>query len=250
MSVTIELITPIVVEGVRTLDDIKPLERSDFVIRHSLLKCGPSSIESHFEEAMAVPDTVRIAIEAEDKGANAIIIDCMGDPGMHVCREAVSIPVLGAGQTAMHIANMLGHRFSFITVLERIRPMIAGIVASYGLTSHYASFQAIDIPVLEIESDINACVSALTEKARLSIEQDGADAIVLGCTGFLGCAEAMRSGLLEAGYDVPVVDPIPATINMAEALIRSGLSHSKHCYPMPDTKRMDGYKLSRYIVSD
>ena len=248
MSTTIELITPIVVEGVRTLDDVKPLERPDFKIRHSLLKRGPSSIESHFEEALAVPDTVRIAIEAEDSGADAIVIDCMGDPGMHVCREAVRIPVLGAGQTSMHIANMLGHRFSFITVLDRIKPMVDDIIGSYGLASHYACFQSIDIPVLEIEKDVNACIDALTDKAKISIDQYGADAIILGCTGFLGCAEAMRKGLNESGYDVPVIDPIPATINMAEALVKSGLSHSKHSYPAPDTKRMDGYELSRYVA--
>ena len=53
----------------------------------------------------------------------------------------------------MHTAAILGHTFSFITVLDRLRPMIADLVARYGLTSSYASFEAVDIPVLDIGKD-------------------------------------------------------------------------------------------------
>ena len=244
----IELITPVITQGVRTLDDVRPLERIDLKITHSLLDRGPSSIESRFEEALAVPDTVRKALEAEANGASAIVIDCMGDPGMHACRELVSIPVLGAGQTAMHLANMLGSRFAFITVLDRIRPMVDDLVVTYGLGEKYASFQAVDIPVLDLSRDADALNAALTEKALVSIESDGADIIVLGCTGFLGCAEAMRTSLLSSGHDVPVIDPVPATVHIAEALVKAGLSQSKRAYPHPDKKPIAGYDLPEHVA--
>ena len=237
----IELITPIITKGLRTLDDVRPLERGDLKITHSLLDSGPSSIESRFEEALAVPDTVRRALEAEANGASAIVIDCMGDPGMHACRELVSIPVLGTGQTAMHLANMLGSRFAFITVLDRIKPLVDDLVASYGLSEKFASFQAVDIPVLDLFRDADTLNAALTEKALVSIESDGADIIVLGCTGFFGCAEAMEASLLEAGHKVPVIDPVPATIHVAEALVKARLSQSKRAYPDPDKKPVAGF---------
>ena len=240
----IELLTPIITRGVRTLGDIRPLEHKDLKITHCLLERGPASIESKFDEALAVPDTIRKAIQAEENGADAVVIDCMGDPGMLACREAISIPVLGAGQTAMHLANMLGHRFSFITVLDRIKPMVDDLVSAYGLNDKYASFQAVDIPVLELTHDLAVLNDALAEKAIVSIEQDGADIVVLGCTGFLGCAEAIRASLLTRGYDVPVIDPIPATVLVGEALIKAGISHSKHAYPRPDKKPIVGYDLS------
>ena len=244
----IELITPVITRGVRTLDDVRPLERDDLKITHSLLDRGPSSIESRFEEALAVPDTVRRAVQAEANGASAIVIDCMGDPGMHACRELVSIPVLGTGQAAMHLANMLGSRFAFITVLDRIRPMVDDLVVTYGLGEKYASFQAVDIPVLDLSRDADALNAALTEKAFVSIESDGADIIVLGCTGFLGCAEAMRASLLSAGLDVPVIDPVPATVHLAEALVKAGLSQSKRAYPNPDKKPIAGYDLPEHVA--
>ena len=239
----IELITPIITRGVRTLDDVRPLERPDLKIAHSLLDRGPSSIESRTEEALAVPDTVRLAVEAQARGADAIVIDCMGDPGLHACREMVSIPVLGAGQTAMHLANMLGSQFAFITVLDRIKPLVDDLVATYGLGEKYASFKAVDIPVLDLSRDPSALNAALTEQAIIALESDGADIVVLGCTGFLGCAQAMQSALRTAGFEVPVIDPIPATVYMAEALIKSGLSQSKRAYPHPGKKPMAGYEL-------
>lgn len=245
----IELITPIITRGVRTLDDVRPLERPDLKITHSLLDRGPSSIESRLDEALAVPDTVRIAAEAEANGADAIMIDCMGDPGLHACREVVSVPVLGAGQTAMHLANMLGSRFAFITVLDRLKPLVDDLVAGYGLSEKYASFRAVDIPVLEISRDIDSLNAALTEQAIISIESDGADIIVLGCTGFLGCAEAMQSALQQTGLDVPVIDPVPATLHMAEALVKSGLSQSKRAYPAPDKKPFVGHELPERVVA-
>ena len=246
MQTRIELITPIITAGIRNLDEVAPCMRPDLTITHSLIDRGPASIESEFDEALSVPDTIRKAIDAEHRGANAIIIDCMGDPGLHACREVVTIPVVGPSQTAMHVASLLGHRFSFITVLDRLRAMVGNLVASYGLTATYASFRAVDIPVLDIGHDLGLLKTALAREAIAAVQQDGADVIVLGCTGFLGCASAMRSQLVEAGCDVPVIDPIPLAVQMADALVKSGLSHSKRTYPAPGRKRVVGYPFPEY----
>ena len=165
MKTHIELITPIITEGIRTLDEVRPFERADLTITQCLIESGPASIESEFDEALCVPDTIRRAMEAQQRGANAIIIDCMGDPGLAACREVVTIPVVGPAQTAMHVASLLGHRFSFITVLERLRAVIDKLVAGYGLNDTYASFRAVDIPVLEIGKDLGALQKALAREA-------------------------------------------------------------------------------------
>lgn len=246
MHTRIELITPIITEGIRTLDEVRPFERPDLTITHSLIQQGPASIECEFDEAISVPDTIRKAIDAERRGANAIIIDCMGDPGLHACREAVTIPVVGPSQTAMHVASMLGHRFSFITVLDRLRAMVGKLVAGYGLEATYASFRAVDIPVLSIAHDLSGLTAALSREAIAAVKEDGADAIVLGCTGFLGCAGAMRQTLIEAGCDVPVIDPIPLAVQMCDALVKTGLSHSKRTYPAPGRKRIAGYLFPEF----
>jgi allantoin racemase len=242
----IELITPIITKGIRTLEEVEPFMRPDLVITQSLITHGPASIESEFDEALCIPDTIRRAMDVEREGADAVIIDCMGDPGLQACREVVSIPVVGPSQAAMHVASMLGHRFSFITVLDRLRAMIDKIVAGYGLNQTYASFRAVDIPVLSIGIDFGALQTSLAREAIAAVKQDAADVIILGCTGFLGCAGGMRKELLAAGLDVPVIDPIPLAVGLADALVKAGLSHSKRSYPMPGRKKIQGFHFPEF----
>lgn len=237
----IHLVTPIVTEGIRTLDDVADLNGNGLSITQSLISAGPASIECEFDEAMAVPGIVAEAIAAERSGADAVIIDCMGDPGLKAVREVVSIPVLGPSETAMHLAAMLGHRFSIVTVLDSVVPMIENLATLYGMAGKLASVRAIDIPVLELESDPARLTEELARASLAAVESDGAHAIVLGCTGFLGCAEAIGSALTARGHDLPVVDPIPATVCTAQAIVRAGLRHSKRTYAKPQPKTLKGY---------
>lgn len=243
MKNRIHVITPIITEGFRTLDDFRACEGPELEVTHSVIDHGPASIESQFDEALSVPGTLERAIAAERDGADALVIDCMGDPGLAACREALSIPVLGPLQVSAHMAAMLGHRFTFITVLDRLRHLIDELVAGYGLTGSYAAFHAIDIPVLHIGQDMEKLSGALGEKAIKAVREDHAGAVILGCTGFIDLAEALQETLRAEGLDVPVIDPIPLTIRVADSLLRCGLTHSKHIYPAPGKKEIRGYEV-------
>jgi allantoin racemase len=237
----VRVVTPITTRGFRSPHDFDALQSADVTVEMVEIDTGPASIECEFDEALAVPGTVAKVIEAERDGVDAVVIDCMGDPGLRPARECVSIPVVGPAETAMHIAAMLGHSFSVITVLENIRPMLENQAAVYGLPGKLASVRSVDIPVLELESDLDRVKRALTQQAVIAVEQDGAHAIIFGCTGMLGCAEAVRAGLLSRGLDVPVIDPVPAAVRFAVALIHSGLSQSKRTYRTPPAKPIVGY---------
>lgn len=243
MKSIIHVITPIITEGFRAVEDFNACQRDDLQVTNSIIENGTASIECEFDEALSIPGTIQQALAAEQAGAHAIVIDCMGDPGLNACREAVSIPVLGPCQTAAHVATMLGHKFSFITVLDRLRPMMDHIIGSYGLTSSYASFDAINVPVLDIFHDVEKLGAALGEKAIKAVTEDHAGAIVLGCTGFLGLAEVVDATLRENNLHVPVIDAIPLTIRVADTLVKCGLSHSKTIYPAPGKKELKGYPM-------
>ena len=43
---------------------------------------------------------------AEAEGMDAVIIDCMADPGLDPARELASIPIIGPAQAAMHLAAL------------------------------------------------------------------------------------------------------------------------------------------------
>jgi allantoin racemase len=203
---------------------------------------GPASIESEFEHAIAVPDTVRLIVEAERDGVDAVVVDCMADPGVRAARELVRIPVLGPAETTMHLACLLGHRFSIVTTGERSVPEFENQARLAGLGERIASVRFVDIPVLELGDDPGALLAALVEQSGRAIEDDGAHVIVFGCTGMIGFADAVRDGLVERGYPgVPVLDPVPVTVRVAEALLAAGLAHSLRTWPPTPEKRIDGY---------
>ena len=237
----VRVVTPITTRGFRQVSDFDALQGPLLQVDMVEIENGPASIECELDEALAVPDTVAKIVEAERDGVDAVVIDCMGDPGLKPARECVSIPVLGPCETAMHIASMLGHGFSVVTVLERIRPMMENLAKVYGVPDKLKSVRAVNIPVLDLEEDRTRVERVLTEQALIAVENDHADAIIFGCTGMLGCAEAVRRGLLARGYDVPVIDPVPAAVNVAVALVASGLTHSKTTYASPPRKSIVGY---------
>src|SRR6202047_3101360 len=76
---------------------------------------GPAAIEGAQDAAIVVPELVRLAPLAEQRGYAAIIIGCYSDPGIDALRELVKIPVIGPGAGSLHVAAQLGTRLSILT---------------------------------------------------------------------------------------------------------------------------------------
>jgi allantoin racemase len=241
--VKLRVIAPIVLSGT-TPDSVEEYLRAappGCQVEVTFLDRGPASIESEYEESLAVPDIVAKTRAAAADGADAVIISCMLDPGVKAAREHVSIPVLGPAQVSMHLAATLGPTFSIVTVLDRLIPPLLERARLYGLSDHLASVRAVEIPVLELWSNREQVVEALVTQAAQAVSKDGAYVIILGCTGMAGMARAIGKALRRQGYDVPVIDPTVTTIKVAAALVGAGLSHSKRAYPTPPEKPVFGY---------
>ena len=242
-NMKIHVIAPIVLDDRRPAsgDEYIRAARADCEVEVVSLDRGPASIESEYEEAIAAPDTIVKAKEAEAKGADAVVISCMLDPGIRAARELVSIPVLGPCEVSMHIAAMLGRQFSIITVLDRLLPPLQTLARLYGFSDHMASIRSINVPVLDLRHGADNIVQALFTESRKALEQDKAEVVILGCTGMAGMARTIHDKLLNLGYDSPVIDPGIAALKMAEALVEMRLSHSKITYPFPPKKLVVGY---------
>ncbi len=250
MTFHVRLLTPHVTPRPQKLRELAGLDAVlPVTFSHVGLREGPASIESAFDDALAAPGVVAAALEAEAEGADAVIIDCMGDPGLDAAREAVNIPVLGPGEASMHAAAMLGHSFSVVTILDRVAPILRNHARIYGVAEKLASIRAIDVPVLEIEDNEQAIRRALLDEARKAIRHDKADVIVLGCTGFLGLSRELSDSLKAEGLPAPVVNPLRTTAMMALALLGAGLSHSAIAYPPPRAKPIRGFSLPEVTKS-
>jgi len=239
--IEIRVITPAVIPGRLPPEELKLLEFPGVRVSQMSITSGPSSVENEYDVLMAGPDTVAKVAQAERDGVDAVVIDCMADPGLRAAREAVRIPVIGPSQLSMHTVAMLGQRFSILNTMGRMRAIMENIARQAGVEHRLSSIRSVDVPVLELEADPLRTQNLLIAAGIACVEQDGAEAIIFGCTGMLGCAEAVRGALLAEGYDVPVIDPIPNAINFAAGLVRSRLSHSALTYPALPKRTVVGF---------
>jgi len=142
----------------------------------------------------------------------------------------------------MHVACLLGHRFSIVTTGARSVPEFENQVRVAGLSDRLASVRWVAIPVLDLAADPHRLLAALIDESVAAVERDGAHVIVFGCTGMIGYADGVRDGLVERGHPgIPVLDPVPVTVRVARALLASGLTHSARTFPPTPEKRIDGY---------
>ena len=213
---------------------------------------GPASIESSYEEMLAIPPTLDLILECEAKGFDAAIIGCFGDPGLEAARELVTMPVVGPCESAMLLAAGLGHMFSVLTIYDSLIASQEMLSVQAGVRAKLASVRPTNIPVLELMKDPDVSASArsfskarLTEVARACVEKDRADALLFGCMtmSFLDMGDEIG-----AAVGVPVVNAGRAAVKHAEMLVSMGLAHSKKAWPTP-AKMKAGKTVSEMRVA-
>lgn len=196
---------------------------------------GPASIEGYYDEALAVPGLLMEIAAGERAGAQAAIIACFDDTGLDAARAMASIPVIGICEAALSVASYIAQRFTVVTTTERSRVPVEGLVQRYGMAGR-ARVRAADIPVLALEDTTSGAVEKLRAEIARAIEEDRAEAIVLGCAGMADLAHQLQDE-----FDLPVIDGVGAAVKQAEALIALGLSTSKRgAYASPLAKSYRG----------
>lgn len=203
------------------------------------LDVGTQSIESRYDEFLDTADIIKKAQQAVQEGIDGIFIDCFGEPGVGVVRELIDIPVVGGFAPAVLTATLICQKFSIITVVDSVVPMIAELARGMGIADNVASIRDVDIPVVDLP-DKEKLMKKLLEESVKAIDRDGAQAIVLGCTGMLDIAKELERILAELGKPAPVIDPTTAAITSLQSLIRNKLSQSRLTYYKQEQKRGAG----------
>ena len=233
----IKIITPIITDRFNNQveEEARQFTAPDTEISVENITHGAASIECAYDEVLNGPDIVKLAVRAEKDGFDAVFIDCFGDPAVEAAREMVTIPVVGGFQPAVLTACSLCGRFSVITVLPSVVPMVRGLVRKQGITENLASVRYISIAVLDLD-ETGVLIDTLVAEAEKAVHDDGAEGLVLGCTGMLGLAQSVEGELAKRGINIPVIDPTGAAVGMLQSLVRNSLTHSRLTYHHPPEK--------------
>ena len=207
------------------------------VFEYRCVKAGPVNYSSNHDFVLADACIFEAGCRAQDEGYAAVCIDTMSDSGVAALRSVLDIPVFGPGKVSMLAALMLGDRFSILTMASRWKPLYKKALDELGLHHKCASVRAIEVPPDNqglLSGKEEAVFPLLEAAARLAIEVDGAEVLILGSTTM-----HQAHAYLEARLPVPVINPGPLSYKMAEAALVLGLRQSRQAYPKPMHPRLD-----------
>jgi len=171
---------------------------------------GPLGIESQADvEAVTLP----LARRVHAGGAGAFVIACYSDPGLHLCREAATVPVFGIAESGLLTALQRGERVGVVAILRGSINRHLRQQRALGISQRIAGERALELTVAEL-GDERATWRRLVDIARRLKEENAADVVVLGCAGM-----ARYRARLEAELDVPVIDPTQAAVGQALAAV-------------------------------
>jgi len=168
---------------------------------------GPFGVESQ-ADADGVVMPLRRLVEG-DKQSSAFVIACYSDPGLHVCREATTRPVLGIAECGVLTALTRAETFGVLAIAERSIRRHLRYLRQMGLMDRLAAERPLDMSVAETASGEGTLAKMITVVRALKNE-DGAGAIVMGCAGM-----ARHRKPLEDALGIPVIDPTQAAVTMA-----------------------------------
>lgn len=220
-------------EGVQLrADQIPPaLRRPDVTFDFVAVRNSCRLVDSHYEAAILEAYVIEAGLLAEEEGCDAVVVDSVADPGLDALRSRLTIPVIGPGQVAFHLACILGRRFSIVTMWKAWEFNYTRVLQSSGLGDVLTSVRSIDVhpDVEQLLGDRREELSErLTQEALRAVEDDGADVIVLGSTTMHQAA-----GYMSERLPCPVINPGPAGVAIAQAVVALGLRHSKVTWPGP-----------------
>jgi len=192
---------------------------------------GAPSIEGHHDDVWAAAGVAEQVRAGESLGADAHVIACFGDPGLHAARELARGPVIGIAEAAFHCAALLATGFSVVTTLTRTCVIAEHLVLQYGFERRCRGIHGTDIAVLELDEPGGDAYARILKCSRDALAKDRSGAIVLGCAGMTDLCLRLQSEL-----GVPVVDGVAAAVKLAESLVSLGLGTSKlgdYAAPLP-----------------
>jgi allantoin racemase len=199
------------------------------VIKATFFRRSNSQVNS----LSAGPLVAEAAIQAEADGYDAVVPFGTLDAGVELSRNLVRIPVVGAGQSVMHLGVQLSNRLGVIAYEAKSITFMRKQLHAWRVADSVVGIRSVQIPLPESTKNRNAMHHRFIEAARDLIDNQDAEIIVPMGVTMVPVQYAPAEFEKELG--VPVMDALKTSIQTAEMLVRMGLTHSTRTYPRPPT---------------
>ena len=147
----------------------------------------------------AIPQIVEVAQSFKD--IDVLIVSCAEDPAVPEIKNAVDIPVIGAGSSVAAIARRFGSKVGVLGITDHVPQPYLEILGKDLIDLGRPEGVVTTLDLMK-ESGVKA-----VEKLAMMLKDAGAGAIALACTG-MSTAGVAKSLAKKTG--LPVIDPVTA----------------------------------------
>jgi Asp/Glu/hydantoin racemase len=165
------------------------------IIDHTFLETGPDVIDSTTDAINAEQFVKQKAIWAQKQGYDAVVIDCMYDPGIKSLKKNLQIPIVGTKEAVLEVTKKLNK------------------------TAHFVYPEG--IPILELENRKKEVIQKLTKQIQKIHSQNPNSIYIIGCTIIDDYAEE-----LSRKTNTTVLGNVEFAIDHAAKLINEKILHS------------------------
>ena len=187
---------------------------------------GVPYVESSLELYLSSVAVARKVVEVAQMGYDAVVGTAFLDNGLDAARELVDIPVVGPAKTTLYMAATLANTFAVITAAGDLPKHVRAYAKVLGVADRLVAVPTLKCTVADFLRDEAQAVAMIIALGRQLMEEQGAEALVLGCGATTGLAPRVAREL-----GIPVLDPGLTAFKYAEMLVDLGLSHSKRAFP-------------------
>lgn len=212
---------------------------------------GDWPVENREEFCLVAAERIKLVKELCESGKyNAIILLGGGEPGVFESKEIgkrYGIPVTSCAWSQMHIACMLGNKFSVIDLAESHNMYYYNLVVQHHMANRCASIRNINYPLgrpgtkeerslpdekeKALRGEYSQGVEDAVAAAVAAIREDGAEVITFGCSGTFWLQSFVQERLNKMGWDVPVLEGYSCAIVLAKMMVDLGVDASGLWFP-------------------
>ena len=176
---------------------------------------APNFIENYEDELLSAGGMINLVRASQEK-YDGFVVACHCDPNLDLLKEISDKPIVGIAEASMKLATMLGHKFSVISTDNHSTPNKEALARKYHLENLLASVR---VPEIEVKIDD---YEEYCKVAKRAIREDGAEVIVLGCSGLTKIRQRLQEEV-----QIPVLDSVICGLIVVSGFIKHGVSISK-----------------------
>jgi len=173
------------------------------------------------------------------------------EPGFFAARLVSKIPIACAVHSSVHVASLIGDRFTIIDATDPQAQIIRHYVQLYGLSHKLASVRYVSYSSTTMMGfvrtykkeervkvpEVKKFVDDITAQCIKAIEADRVDSIIIGCIPLQCFEDEVRQELDKAGYEeIQLICEFSAAVEMAKSMVNMKLIQSPRAYPSDSLK--------------